>query len=1047
MFLPKNHSAVPSLKLYYFGPLRIELNGTPLTMRTTKTAALLAYLALEGQQLQPRTHLATLLWDGYEKQTARSSLRVALTYLRQALLPLQPIHILHKCVQWHNTPGELWSDVLAFEEAVLTADKQPVRARVEEAMALYTSEFLAGWENVDSAPFQKWVLKRRTHYQTLRDNLQQRLATRPTVIAKPLAVQRSRHNLRRPLTPLIGREEIVNALRQLLLDPQYPLLVLVGEGGIGKTRLALATAWSLTNSTPYRANTDIPPYHAASPFPDGIWFVSLNELATQPTTGSRGLVERIAEAIKIALSLQVTETVPATQQLLSWLSQKSLLLILDGFEHLTGADAFLSMVLETAYSVKVLVTSRRRLNLQAATTFSVPELAIPDATMAATATVEQLQDYPSVQLFVERAQRVRMDFQLDTQNSAVVTQICRLVGGIPLAIELAAAMMTIYTAPQLAEHLAHDAVNLEMTWPDLSLHHHSLERVMATSWQLLTSEEASLLGQCTVLVGTFTLAAVLAISEAKPTTVRSLIEKSLLRATDSESQRFTMHEIIRQYANRQFRPQPDLVTATRNRHAAYYLALLQSQEEALPNQGSAQQIIYTELDNIRTAWRWATESGNLPLLENSYQALGWFYRVANLTLEGFTLFAQASNAVQPPFILAQEAGQRAAHLRAMLLLYKGEFGNLAQQPESKAAITEAQTLGEQLADKIVLAMAARELAMLAFLSNDFSSMYTHAKQAVAWVSKTNNIETEVVCLHTLCLAAHFNQDYTTERELYALLVERLTRLSNRLRAGWVQLFLGNSYKNCWEYTQALTCLHEALAHQRELNSPSARYTLIALGHVWYALGAGKQAQTMFTEAEAQLGSNPLPVWGALHYHGLALVHDMLGNHATARQHFAAMRQITKERRLAHLEFQLCIDEGYSLLTHSAPEDANAAFQQAQQLAPLIGKLGRMAEVHAGLAYLHLANQDLPAVQAAIEAALQAFARDGLEAAWSPFRAYWYCYQTLQALHDERAPAVLAEAYHALMRIADKITDPTLKQSFLKNVPVNRALVSAMAIRT
>lgn len=724
--------SVPSLKIYYFGSLYIEFNGAPLTLRTAKTAALFAYLAIEGKQPQLRTHLAALLWDGYEQQTARSSLRVALAYLRQALLPLQPFQILHKWVQWNRTQAAIWSDALAFEEAVLSQAEQSSPSQLQKAMALYQDEFLRGWENIDSAPFQRWVLQRRAYYQTLLNHVQSQLTTRFTVTPKRVAMPSNRHNLLRPLTPLVGRAETVDTLRQMLLEPQYPLLVLVGEGGIGKTRLALATAWSLLNIDVNSISPAMPTHDASTPFMDGIWFVPLNEIVPQTLTCSSVLVERVAAAISATLSLRFTETEPVVQQLFTWLRTKSLLLILDGFEQLTGADAFLDLLLQTAHRVKVLVTSRRRLNLQAATIFPVQELAAPDAATAATATIEHLQSYPSIKLFIERAQRIRMDFQLDPQNGAAVAQICRLVGGMPLGIELAAAMMTIYSAPKLVEQLTRDAVNLQMAWADLSPWHRSMEQVLTTSWQLLTAEEARLLAQCAVIIGDFSLVAAMTIGEADPVTLRALVEKSLLRQHNQATDRFTIHELVRQYARRHLKQMPALEAHTCARHAAYYLSLLQEQAAAIPNDLSAQQIIRAEFENIRAAWTWSCETGDILLLEKASEALVWFYRVTAFYTEAFTAFEKASAAVPRPVVITDSDAKRRAHLRIKLLISASEFGRrIGRVDDSKQFLQEAEVVSRQSADAVLIALTGKALAMVAQAQGDYAHLEQFAKQGAA----------------------------------------------------------------------------------------------------------------------------------------------------------------------------------------------------------------------------------------------------------------------------------------------------------------------------
>lgn len=1039
----KNCGAAPSLKLHYFGPLRIELNGTPVTMRTTKTAALLVYLALEGKQPQPRTHLAALLWDGYGQQTARSSLRVALTYLRQALLPLQPIHILHKCVQWNSTQAESWCDVLAFEEALLSLAEQSTPARVEEVMALAKHEFLTGWENVDSAPFQKWVLKRRAHYQALINNLQQRLATRPPVTARQVAVPRHRHNLRRPLTPLVGRAETVDDLCQKLLDPQYPLLVLVGEGGIGKTRLALATAWSLVAMNVNRDYSGMTAHRTALSFPDGIWFIPLNELIPQALTGSDDVAERVAAAISTTLSLPFSKTELVVQQLLSWLSQKALLLILDGFEHLKAADAFLSMLVQSAYRVKVLVTSRRRLNLQAATSVPVQELATPEMASAASATVEQLRSYPSIQLFVERVQRIRMDFQLDPQNGATIAQICHLVGGMPLGIELAAAMMTIYSASKIVEQLTQDAVNLQMTWADLSPWHRNIEQMLATSWQLLTTAEAHLLAQCTTMINSFSLAAALQISGATAVTLRTLVEKSLLRQHNLEADLFTMHELVRHYARRQLQQMPALEAHTRARHAAYYLTLLQEQETAIPNELSARQIIYAKLENIRAAWAWSCEAADVALLETAHEALAWFYRVVASYTEAFTAFEQAATALAQPLVQTAHNDERRVHLQAKLLILAAEFGRkIGRVEESKQHLQAAQAISQQLGDATLLALSYKELALVAQAQGDYAQLEKFSRQGVELAQQTNNPQVRLFCWQTLALACAYNNHPSELYDIYFTIHQLLQATPNRYLEAIVVMNLGSMYREQYEYTLALDHLQHALDCKYALKTPIISYTYLALGYLWYEVGGFAQAQKLFTQASTFLYTQSHPIGQIALQRGFGLLQQMLGNVTAAHQHMTLALKSAQETQNAQLEYQVLLEQGDILMTMDAVQAAVETYERALTLSLHLGDPVRVVDAHAALAKLRLAQQELPAAQSAVDTALTIFAQQGLRAAWYPFRVYWYCYQVLQALADPRTTPLLEQAHSKLMQIAESIQDQALRHSFLENVPANRALIDA-----
>lgn len=1040
----RNYTTGPKLKIYCFGPLRIELNGVPLALRTTKTAALLAYLAIEGKQPQPRTHLAALLWDGYEQQTARSSLRVALTYLRKAMLPLQPLHILHKCVQWNSDQATIWCDVQAFEEAVTNQVEQLSSPQLKEAMTFYKGDFLAGWENIDSMPFQKWVLKRRVHYQTLRQHLQQRAITPVAIAQKPVVAPPNRHNLRRPLTPLVGRTEAVNVLHEMLLNPEHPLLVLTGEGGIGKTRLALAAAWSIININIHKINSVMPSQHPTAPFPDGIWFVPLGELVAQNITTDHEMVEQVATAISVTLALRFAETTSIAQQLLAWLHDKTILLILDGFEQLAVADAFLGTVLQTAYSVKVLVTSRRRLNLQAATIFPVEELATPDETTAATATLEQLQSYPSIQLFVERAQRIRMDFQLDAQNGATIAQVCRAVGSMPLGIELAAAMMTIYPAAKIAEQLMSNAVNLQMTWADLSPWHRNIEQMLASSWQLLTAEEATLLAQCTLISGSFTLAAATSISGAKPDRVRTLVEKSLLRQHTLETERLTMHELVRHYAYRQLQQQPTLEEQTRARHALYYLTLLQEQETALPNESAAQQRITAELENIRAAWEWSGKVKEIPLLEQTYQALTWYYRVTAFHTEAFTLFTQNATMIGMPAQITNSDNKRQASLYTKLLLSAAEFARkIGRIEDGKRFLQEVCIISQQLDNPELRALAHLELACIAQMQGDYAELATFAQQSIAFAEQTEKPLLKLVCQKTLAVAFTHNQHYNKAYNIYFAIYQSLQAFQNLYLQANIATDLGSTFAEEQEYALARNEFQRALDCQYTLQTPTLHYTNIKLGYLWLEVGAFEQAKQLFTQAEAFFQTDNHPVWQIAAHRGLGLLQQQAGNHVAANQHMTIALQLAQTQQNAHLEYQVLIDQGDLLLTMGSVPEALEHYERVLLLCDRIGAAARIGDAQAALAKLRLMQQDVAATHRALDSALTTLAQQGLRAAWHPFRVYWYCYQVLQALDDPRSGSLLKQAYHQLQEIAKHIQEQELRHSFLYNVPANRAIIGAV----
>ncbi|MCB0061355.1 MAG: hypothetical protein KDE19_04550, partial [Caldilineaceae bacterium] len=452
-----------SIAISLFGALEATSHaggskGREHKFRTTKSRALLAYLLLADGQRLLRTTLTELLWPGYLAASARASLRQAVTDLRKLFADLDLLHTDYHSVQLRLDSTQLTCDVLRFDE-LLDACAQHAhdtvstcsicQSRLREAEALYSGPFLANLPDVDSAPFNQWLGRQRTYYATRMADCQAQLHDTVTVPEKPFS------NLPSPLTPLIGRLQDVQALTKKLFHPVYRCLTLVGPGGIGKTRLALALGME----------------HVAA-FPDGVWFVDLGALApaakapTQPTlqappqaplqmtTQTDGeltpeqtqLHDRLAAAILGTLGLTLQGAMRPAAQLQTYLQEKRALLILDNFEHLSAGAAYLAQLLQTAPALRLLVTSRHRLALQGQQLYHVTGLAWPATeTVATTPTSALVEQYPSLALFLERATLTEQPLTPDGATLATVAEICALVEGVPLALELAAALLETHT--------------------------------------------------------------------------------------------------------------------------------------------------------------------------------------------------------------------------------------------------------------------------------------------------------------------------------------------------------------------------------------------------------------------------------------------------------------------------------------------------------------------------------------------------------------------------------------------------------------------------
>lgn len=424
-----------------------------------------------------------------------------------------------------------------------------------------------------------------------------------------------RHNLRAPLTPLIGREAEKAKLLELLAGPGCRLVTLTGPGGVGKSRLALAVAWE-----------------AVETFEHGVWCVSL---------ASAGSPELLIPTIAEALGLPFYGEGTPRAQLLDFLRGRELLLILDNVEHLLAGTALVAEMLEAAPDLKVLATSRERLHLPGEWVVGVGGLTFPSSLGDA-----DPQTHTAVELFRQSARRVGSEVTEHEGDLRLVSRITQLVEGLPLALELCAAWLRVLPLAEIAEGLAQGLELLEAT-DHVEGRHKSVHAAFEHSWRLLSGEERRVLGKLSVFRGSFTKDAASAVAGATLPLLSALVDKSLLRR--QHGGHFDLHELVKQYAATKLAEAAVVVQEAHDHHCRYYTAFLHEREHWVVGGGERQAASLGEIDevlgDVRAAWRWATTIKNVSALEDALETLLFFLDTRALFEEGEETFRAAACAL------------------------------------------------------------------------------------------------------------------------------------------------------------------------------------------------------------------------------------------------------------------------------------------------------------------------------------------------------------------------------------------------------------------
>jgi predicted ATPase len=519
----------------------------------------------------------------------------------------------------------------------------------------------------------------------------------------------SRSQIPFPTTPIIGREFEISALERLIKDPQCRLLTLTGIGGIGKTRLAIEFA-----------------LRSRENFPGGIFYIPLT-----PVKSPREIISSVADV----LDLRFFGSSEPKEQLINYLANgidQDALFVLDNLEHLlnhdsassqrTGAAELISEFLQRLPKLKILGTSRERLNLHGEWMYELHGLSVPPKDY-----VGRLDNYDSIELFLKSARRVKADFLDSPEEQIFIMQICQLVEGVPLAIELAAAWVCILSCQEIAQEIKANLDFLSTSMMNIPERHRSIRATFDHSWKLLPDEERQLLSQLSVFRGGFDRNAAEAITGTKLDLLASLTSKSLVHR--GENGGYDLHPIIRKYTLEQLDEDPKCAETYR-RHCQYYLMLVGSVEKSLKS-ASQQDVVRSmtgEIDNIRAAYQWAVTHREFEQLGSAVRAFGWYFEITGLYREGIEQLELLVEALKNGRLADQKCrilGMTYIH-QALLYFRKGDFDRAQTLYEDGIAVLNTAS------DQDLLADAMTFLGTILHLNGDYDESRKYLENGLSY---------------------------------------------------------------------------------------------------------------------------------------------------------------------------------------------------------------------------------------------------------------------------------------------------------------------------
>jgi predicted ATPase/DNA-binding CsgD family transcriptional regulator len=702
-----------------------------------------------------------------------------------------------------------------------------------------------------------------------------------------LAPTDPKHNLPAQITPFVGRQRELEDLSELLAQKNTRLVTLLAPGGMGKTRLAIKTA-----------------EQCVSLYPDGVFFVPITEL---------GSADHLASVIAESIDLALQPGRNPRQQVLQYLRNRRILLLLDNFERALGGAGLIGEMLLIGSGIRVLATSRERLNLSSETIYPVEGLAVPSTELAS----DETEEHDAIELFLESAKHIYPAFKAQADDWESIMRICQLVDGMPLGIVLAAMWVQVLSPAEIASEITNDFDILSTDLRDVPHRQRSIRAVFESTWRRLSGTARRSFEKLSVFRGGFTLEAAQKIADTNLPTIQLLADRGILQRTPAG--RYEVHELLRQFAEEKLQQGKNFRDAY-DEHSLYFARLLAHLETEMRSrrQAAALSRIEDEIENVQSAWRYALDQRDDATVATMLPSLYFFHETRGWFEEGEVTFGKAAECFtfetrtdQQTLLLGRLLARQGAFAHRL-----GHYKKAAQVLEASLSILRGTSAHEELAFTIsFMADLSRSLG------NYDASMQLCLKSLALFyeVDDKWGIAGE---LHNLGVAAYHLGDFGEASNYYNESLTRSRELDDPYGIVTSLIGIGALAQDQGNYEEAERLYAESLSISEALvDRYGIAASLINLGRVYYLTGdlqTGKQRCQKGLEICKELGDR----WGiAAALINLGDISCGLENFQDSKAYFREALQIVTEMNSESLAIEIMVGMSALLMATGHEESA------------------------------------------------------------------------------------------------------------------------------